>query len=148
MSWAFLLEVLKKLGFGPIWCDMISGLLATSSTKILLNGVPVDSIAHQRGLRQSDPLSPMLFILIMDILSLLVKQASKEGQLQPLSTKQLKHRISFYVVDEVIFLRPYPADITLVLDMLQLFWQTLGLQTNVQKSSVMSIRCDEHSIHY
>jgi hypothetical protein len=84
----------------------------------------------------------------MDILSLLVKQASKEGQLQPLSTKQLKHRISLYVVDEVIFLRPYPADITLVLDMLQLFWQTLGLQTNVQKSSVLSIRCDEHSIHY
>jgi hypothetical protein len=51
VSWAFLLEMLKKLGFGPIWCDMISGLLATSSTKILLNGVPVDSIAHQRGLR-------------------------------------------------------------------------------------------------
>jgi hypothetical protein len=26
VSWPFLLEVLRKLGFGPIWCDIISGL--------------------------------------------------------------------------------------------------------------------------
>lgn len=30
VSWPFLLEVLKQLGFGPVWCDIISGLLATS----------------------------------------------------------------------------------------------------------------------
>jgi hypothetical protein len=34
------ITVLKKLGFGLIWCDMISGLLATSSTQVLLNGIP------------------------------------------------------------------------------------------------------------
>jgi hypothetical protein len=50
VSWAFLIEVMKKLGFGQIWCDVISGLLATSSTQILLNGVPGEFIAHQRGL--------------------------------------------------------------------------------------------------
>jgi hypothetical protein len=32
VSWAFLIEVLKKLGFGQIWCDLICGLLASSST--------------------------------------------------------------------------------------------------------------------
>jgi hypothetical protein len=64
---------------------MISGLLATSSTQILLNGVPGDFIAHQRGLRQGDPLSPMLFILVMDVLALLVQRASEEGHLQPVS---------------------------------------------------------------
>jgi hypothetical protein len=144
--WAFLIEVMRKMGFGHIWWDMISRLLTTSSTQILLNGVPGDFIAHQRGLRQGDPLSPMLFILILDVLALLVQRASEEGHLQPLSVKQLKHRISMYADHAVIFLRPDPADILLVLDILSLFGKASGLQTNIQKSNVVPIRCDERSL--
>jgi hypothetical protein len=51
MSWTFLMEVLERLGFGRIWRDILSGLLATSSTQILLNGIPSQSITHHRGLR-------------------------------------------------------------------------------------------------
>ena len=47
VSWPFLLEVLKQLGFGIIWRDIISGLLATSSTQVLLNGSPGEKIHHQ-----------------------------------------------------------------------------------------------------
>jgi hypothetical protein len=64
-------------------------LLASSSTRILLNGVPGDYIAHQRGLQQGDPLSPLLFILVMDTLNLLIQRASDEGLLHSLSTNSL-----------------------------------------------------------
>lgn len=50
VSWSFLLEVLEQMGFGPIFRDIISGLLTTSSTQILLNGTPGEFISHQRGL--------------------------------------------------------------------------------------------------
>jgi mannosylglycoprotein endo-beta-mannosidase len=90
VSWPFLLEVLKDLGFGPIWCNIISELLASSSTQILLNGSPGNKISHCRGLRHGDPLSPMLFILVMDILCAMVKKASEEELLQPLATRALQ----------------------------------------------------------
>jgi len=121
VSWPFLLEVMQRLGFGPVWCDIISDLLASSSTQILLNGSPGDRIAHRRGLRQGDPLSPMLFILIMDVLCHLIKKASEEGLLQPLARRALQHRISVYADDVVIFLRPTTSDISITLDILQLF---------------------------
>lgn len=40
VAWPFLIEVLKHLGFGQIWRDIISRLLASSSTQMLLNGIP------------------------------------------------------------------------------------------------------------
>ena len=124
VSWPFLLEVMQvmqRVGFGHVWCDIISGLLASSSTQILLNGSPGDRIAHRRGLRQGDPISPMLFILIMDVLCHLIKKASEEELLQPLARRALQHRISVYADDVVIFLRPTTSDISITLDILQLF---------------------------
>jgi hypothetical protein len=35
VSWPFVLEVMKNLGFGQIWCDIISGLLSSSETQVL-----------------------------------------------------------------------------------------------------------------
>jgi mannosylglycoprotein endo-beta-mannosidase len=46
VSWPFLLKVMQQLGFGQIWRDIISGLLSTSSTQVLVNGVPGDHILH------------------------------------------------------------------------------------------------------
>lgn len=148
VSWPFLLEVLQRLGFGQIWRDIISGLLASSSTQILLNGSPGERIKHRRGLRQGDPLSPMLFILVMDVLCLLIQKASEEELLQPLARRALQHRISLYADDVVIFLRPTASDIRITLDILQLFGEASGLRTNVQKSSVHPIQCleEDHAV--
>ena len=44
VSWSLLLEVLGKLGFGSRWRDILCGLLASSSTQVLLNGTPGDFI--------------------------------------------------------------------------------------------------------
>jgi mannosylglycoprotein endo-beta-mannosidase len=40
LSWAFLIEVMTALGFGQRWPDWISTLLATSSSRVILNGIP------------------------------------------------------------------------------------------------------------
>jgi hypothetical protein len=93
VSWSFHLEVMQQLGFRLIWRNMVSGLLLSSSTKVLMNGIPGETIQHKRGLRQGDPLSPMLFILAMDVLGFLIVKAENEGLLQPLSTRNLQHRV-------------------------------------------------------
>jgi hypothetical protein len=89
----------------------------------------------------------MLFILVMDVLNLLVQRASEEGLLQPLSTRNMQHRISLYADDAVLFLSPTAPDISVVMDILHLFGSASGLRTNIQKSSVFPICCGEEEVN-
>jgi hypothetical protein len=68
LSWPFLIEVLQAHGFSDTWRRWIETLLSTASSRILLNGHQGPPIRHFRGVRQRDSLSPMLFIITMDIL--------------------------------------------------------------------------------
>jgi hypothetical protein len=75
IAWPFLLDVLQHLGFPMVWNNWVSALLYTVHTKVLLNGVPGDRICHARGFHQGDPLSPMMFLLVMEVLSALIHKA-------------------------------------------------------------------------
>jgi hypothetical protein len=98
---------------------------------VLLNGIPGDIIYHRRGLRQGDPLSPMLFILAMDVLGFLISKAENEGLLKPLAPRNVQHNVSFYTDDVVLFLHQVVEDINLAMDLLQLFGEASGLRDNV-----------------
>jgi hypothetical protein len=146
ISWTFLMEVLEKLGFGRIWQDIVSGMLATSSTQILLNGVPGQSITHRHGLRQGDPLSPMLFILVMGILNLLIAKAAEMGLLHLFSSRNPQHRLSIYADDVVLFLRPVENELQIISDILRLFGEASGLKTNMTKNGISLILCSHNDL--
>ena len=69
----------------------------------------------------------------MDVLGYMFKKASEEDLLHPLARRALQHQVSLYADDAVIFLRPLAADMEITLDILRLFGEASGLQTNIQK---------------
>jgi hypothetical protein len=57
-------------------------LLLTATTRINVNGALTEPILHRRGLRQGDPLSPLLFVIASDILAVLLMLADHRGALK------------------------------------------------------------------
>lgn len=110
---------------------------------MLLNGEPGNVIRHKRGLRQGDPLSPLLFIIAMDVLTNLFSRAEGRGLLQPLAPSAVWHRISIYADDVVLFTSPNTEDLSLIKAILHKFGEASGLQANMAKSSIIPIRCND-----
>ena len=96
------------MGFPGRWRNWISYMLSTASTKVLINGRPGHRIYHARGLRQGDPLSPYLFIIVMEVLNALLIEVDRQGQLHPLPGNVIKFRTSVYADDLVIFVARAP----------------------------------------
>lgn len=89
VSWEFLLGLLTARGFGRSFTNCLSALLSTSSTRILVNGELSEKIDLMKGLRQGDPLSPLLFVLVMDCLAVLIDKAVNMGILGPIGDQKL-----------------------------------------------------------
>jgi hypothetical protein len=131
LSWAYLLKVLEILGFGAMWRNWISLALASSSSRILLNGLLGHPIKHERGLRQGDPISPMLFILAMEPLQRILHTVVQKGVLSSISPRSTGIKASLYASATTIFVKPQKQDIAALKEMIEMFGQASRLCTNL-----------------
>ena len=75
VNWEALLDLLKRMGFGVRWCRWIRTCISTVQFLVLFNGSPADFFGSSRGLRQGEPLSPILFLVMMEVFSKMMKRA-------------------------------------------------------------------------
>jgi hypothetical protein len=145
VNWSYLLDILSHLGFGRRWRDWISALWSTSSSS-LLNSMPGRRVCRRRGVKQGEPLSPMLFLLTIEPLHKLFKQAQNLGVLSHLHGSCERFRASLYVDDAAIFIKPTIQDVMMTKHILQLFGEASGFVTNIEKTEFFTIRCQHLDI--
>jgi hypothetical protein len=138
VNWNFLQQTLRMKGFDPAWCRWINDFVRKGSVGIRVN----DDIGHyfqtKKGLRQGDPLSPILFNLIADMLAILIARAKEDGQVEGLIPHLVEGGVSIlqYADDTIIFME---HDLQKAMNMkliLYIFEQLSGLKINFHKSEI------------
>ena len=104
VNWDFLDHVLEKKEFSPKWRTWMRGCLSSVSYAILVNRNAKGWVKVSRGLRQGDPLSPILFTIVADVLSRMLLRAEERSMLEGFKVGRNKTRVShLQFADDTIF---------------------------------------------
>ena len=74
LEWLFIKETLEFIQIPPKQIQLIMNMLSSTRFNIMWNGTPLSTIIPSRGVRQGDPLSPYLFILCLERLSIFLEE--------------------------------------------------------------------------
>lgn len=146
IAWTFLLRLLSHMGFPHNWIQWTTILLFSASMRIMMNGAPGQRICHARVLRKGNPLSLLLFILVMGVLSSLIHQADRWNLFDAMGIRDSPHKASLYADDLVIFVSPVQRDLDITRKIIEIFEKASGLACNLQKCQIVPIRCTEEDI--
>ena len=138
VNWHFLLYLLDRCGFLGKWCHWIHYYISTVRFSILINGSPEGFFGSTRGIRQGDPLSLLLFVLIMEALSRMMSKTVEEGLLSGFQVGALGNGplcISYllFVDDTLIFSDANPDHIFHLRLLFTWFEVISGLKINLSK---------------
>ncbi|XP_015945213.1 uncharacterized protein LOC107470339 [Arachis duranensis] len=99
----------------------------------------------ERGLRQGNPLFPFLFVLVVDVLHRMVSEAVRIGRISPLVVGRDSVELSHlqFADDTILFCPPEDETMKNYKRLLRWFELMSGLSINFEKSSLISINCEE-----
>ena len=105
LSWRFIKVVLQYLGFNQHWIKMIMECVTSVSFQYLISGSTSEIVYPNKGVRQSDPLSPYFFILCKNILSHLLMETEEKQKIKGIKISKGSSPLShlLFADDSLVF---------------------------------------------
>ncbi|GAU31405.1 hypothetical protein TSUD_370540 [Trifolium subterraneum] len=140
LDWSFLLKVLKSFGFNEIFCNWIHVILQSAFLSVSINGKSYGYFNCTRGVRQGDPLSPLIFCLAEDVLSRHITKLVSDGKLNLIKGTRHVHvpSHSFYADDLMIFCKGNLAGLRELKTLFSRYAADSGQLVNTAKSTIFS----------
>jgi hypothetical protein len=145
-----ILTIMRNKGFGQKWLNWMQLIFSSATSAILLNGCPGKTFHCRRGVRQGDPLSPLLFILAADFLQSLINREKEMGLLNlPIPMESNKDfPIIQYADDTLIVPKGNTRQLLFLKSVINTFSEATGLKVNFGKSMMLPINISDERLEF
>jgi hypothetical protein len=135
VDWGFLRLVLLQVGLSLEATDWIMGCVSSANYVVLINGSPTSFFNNSRGLRQGFPLSPLLFLLVVEGLSRSILKKVEERKIEGvLVEKGIRITHLLFVDDVLLFGNGTLTEWETFKEVLDLFCLATGMSFSPHKS--------------
>ncbi|GJU10288.1 putative RNA-directed DNA polymerase, eukaryota, reverse transcriptase zinc-binding domain protein [Tanacetum coccineum] len=141
VNWEFLFDIMSQMNFGSKWRKWISSCLSSVTVSVLINGSSSKEFKMERVLRQGDPLSPFLFLIVAEALQVMTIEACNKGIFKGLSISDDDSNISLLqFADDALFFGEWSkSNVRHLIGILDCFHDVYGLKINLDKSRLFGI---------
>ena len=144
MNWEALFYLLGQMGFGLKSRGWIKACVSTIHFSVLVNGSLEGFFGSSCGLRQGDPLSSLLFLLIIEVLSRLLKKTEEcnliwgfhVGVVNSIGVS-ISHLL--FADDTILFCNASKEQLLSIRLVLSCFQAFMGLKVNIGKSEIVPV---------
>jgi hypothetical protein len=145
LCWDFLFESLRARNFNTKWCGWIRHVVMGGTVSVKINKQSGPYFVSKKGVRQGDPMPPILFNMAADCLSRMVRKAQNGGLIIGLADNLIPKGIAMlqYADDTIICIKDDDEIARNVKLMLYLYEAMSGLKINFTKSEVILINGDD-----
>jgi hypothetical protein len=146
ISWSFLFESMKQRGFCDTWCNWIQQVVCSGTLSVKINDTVGSYFKSKKGVRQGDPLSPLLFNLAADCLAKLVHLAQENNLIKGLIPDVIPKGVAIlqYADDTILCMDDDVETMTNMKILLYIYEKMSGLKINFGKSEIIMVSLDEH----
>lgn len=122
--------------------------VTTVSYRFSINGTPSKILKAKRGLRQGDPMSPLLFVLIMEYFHRVLQSLSRVPNFNFHPKCEKMKIINLCFADDILmFVRGDLESIKLLMDKVRDFSASTGLKISILKSKIYFGGVDDNTIN-
>uniref|UniRef100_A0A670XUF9 Reverse transcriptase domain-containing protein n=1 Tax=Pseudonaja textilis TaxID=8673 RepID=A0A670XUF9_PSETE len=135
VNWQFMLLLLEQMAFARKFIQAIEAIYHNQTAKVMIEEELTDSIDIRKGTRQGCPLSPLLFVLTLEVLN---RNIRDEKNIKGMKIKKEEFKLQAFADDLVFILEDPLETASKLIEKIETYGQVAGLKINKDKTKILT----------
>ena len=119
------------MGIEGTYLNIVKVIYDKPTASIILNGEKLIALSLRSGTRQGCPLSPLLFIIVLEVLATAIRE---EKEIKGIHIGKEEIKLSLFAADMILYIEHPKDSIRKLLELISEFSKVAGYKINTKKS--------------
>ena len=142
IQYPFMIKTLQKVGIEGTFLNIMKAIYDKPTANIVLNGEKLKPFPLRSGTRQGCPLSPLLFNIVLEVLSTATRE---EKEIKRIQIGKEEVKLSLFAGDMILYTENPKDSTRKLLELINEFGKVVGYKINAEKSLAFLYTNDEKS---